>query len=165
MKANIELTLRTREVYQLFERKINGNQLFIPAILHKFNRVMQDYNQQESEAFSIYKWIESKMQQLTQQFAAEITKFETILQKKKLLENKRIDFVVQFKTIIAITNPLTIQLVEIIEIYDKLMAILKLMNLAGCFETDEIYFQNVKRIQKIANQGFSEILLARLVSH
>ena len=45
------------------------------------------------------------------------------------------------------------------------MAVLKLLNFAGCFEADEIYFGNIKRIQKIANQGFSEILLAPIVNH
>lgn len=39
MKATIELTLKTREVYTFFERKLNGNRLFIHAIQHRINSV------------------------------------------------------------------------------------------------------------------------------
>jgi len=160
MKASIELALRTREVNQLFERKINGDRLFIEAILHKFNIVINRCNQQDPHALIAYKQIEQQIQDLTRQFTTEITKFEMILQKKKILENKKIDFLAQFKPTISISNPLALQLVETIEVYDKLTAIMKLLNLAGCFETNTIYFGNIKRIQKIVNNGFSALLLA-----
>ena len=58
------------------------------------------------------------------------------------------------------TNPLAMQLIEFIEIYDKLIAILKLLHLAGCFESDEAYFGNIKRPQKMANTMLSDLILA-----
>ena len=61
MKINIELSLRTREVYQLFERKINGERMFIEAILHKFNTVINRCQQQNSQALLIYKQINQKI--------------------------------------------------------------------------------------------------------
>ena len=59
-----------------------------------------------------------------------------------------------------VTNPLSMQLIEFIEIYDKLIAALKLLQLAGCFESDEIFWGNTKRYQKIANQMLSDLVLA-----
>lgn len=40
------------------------------------------------------------------------------------------------------------QLAELIETYDKLVAALKFLYLAGCFDSDEIYFGNVSPIKK-----------------
>ena len=57
-----------------------------------------------------------------------------------------------------------IHLIEFIEVYDKLIAVLKLLDVFGYFETNEIYFGNVKRIQKIANQGLSDLLLTPILN-
>lgn len=159
MKASIELALRTREVNQLFHRKINGDRLFIEAILHKFNIVINRCNQQNPQALTAHKQIEQKLQDLTRQFTAEITKFEMLLTKKKYFDNKTINFLSQFHLKITVTNPLALQLIELIETYDKLIAMLKFLGLAGCFKEDEIYFENIKRIQKSTNSVLSKILL------
>jgi hypothetical protein len=44
------------------------------------------------------------------------------------------------------------------------MAVLKLLALAGCVETDAIYFANIKRIQKVANQWLSTLLLTPILN-
>ena len=159
MKINIELSLRTREVYQLFERKINGERMFIEAILHKFNTVINRCQQQNSQALLIYKQINQKILELTQQFMEETTTFEFFIAKKKNFDNKKANFIVQFRPTIAVTNPLAMQLIELIDAYDKLVAMLKLLHLAGCFENDSAYFGNVRRIQKTTNQLLSHIAL------
>lgn len=164
MKANIELSLRTREVYQLFERKINGDRLFIQAILHKFNIIINRCNKQEPHALVSYQQIEQQMQDLTKQFTSENKKFELLLAKRKDFDSKRVHFVVQFFPTVIVTNSLAMQLVELIEFYDKLVATLKLLHLSECFGTDEIYFENIKRIQKLTNRILSEILLKSTVS-
>lgn len=56
------------------------------------------------------------------------------------------------------------QLIEFIEIYDKLIAIVKLLHIAGCFESDEAYFGNIKRLQKIANAMLSALILAPTIT-
>lgn len=159
MKANVELNLHTREVYQLFERKINDNQLFIPAILRKFDRAMQGCNQQDPQSLMLYKQIELKIQELTQQIRTDTTKFELFLKKKKIFDSSKVNFRIQFRATITVNTPLCMQLIELIDRYDKFVIVLKLLCLAGCFETDAIYFANVTRVQKLMNRTLSRIML------
>lgn len=51
------------------------------------------------------------------------------------------------------------RLIELIEAYDNLVATLKLLHLIGCFESDQDYYANITRIQKLANQMLSKIII------
>jgi len=159
MQANIELALKTREVFKLFERRIDGDRLFIEAILRKFNVVMKQSKQQMPEAMLAYTQIEQALNTLTQQFFDEVNRFELMLSKRKDFDNKKINFIPQFHTTITINSQLNIRLVEFIEIYDNLIATLKLLHIAGCFTSDNDYDTNLKRIQLLANRMLSTILL------
>ena len=86
-------------------------------------------------------------------------RFEGLLSKKKDFKDKQINFVAQFHPKIKVNNPIGMILADLIEIYDQLIAILKLIRLAGCFDTSEAYFYNIKSHQKLANQVLSKILL------
>ncbi len=159
MKAEMTLNLRTREVYKLFERTISGDRLFIEAILHKMNIVIGRCRRQDPVAFKALCEMEQQINVLTQEFASETKSFEVLLSKKKEFKDKQINFVVQFHPKIIVSNPQSMKLAELIEIYDRLIAILKLLRLAGCFDTDETYFKNIKYHQKTINQALSTILL------
>lgn len=159
MKAEITLNLRTREVYKLFERKISGDRLFIDAILHKINIVIGRCRRQDPIAIKVMYEMEQQLNARTQEFASEIKRFEALLSKKKEFKDKQINFVVQFYPKIIVCNPLNMKLAELIKVYDHLIATLKLLRLAGCFDTDETYFKNIKYHQKTINQALSTILL------
>ena len=164
MQANIKLVLKTREVFKLFERKIDGNRLFIEAILHKFCIVMKQCKQHVPGALVVYDQITQSMLTLTQQFADEVNRFETILEKRKEFGRKQINFIAQFHTAIIVGTPLSMILIEFIEVYDKLIAILKLLHLTGCFVSDNDYYANIKRIQTLANQILSSIILTPMIN-
>lgn len=159
MKAEITLNLRTREVYKLFERKISGDRLFIEAILHKMNIVIGRCRRQDPVALKVLYEMEQQINTLAQEFAAEVKRFEVLLSKKKEFKDKQINFVIQFHPKIIISNPINMKLAELIEIYDQLISILKLLRLAGCFDTEQAYFNHIKQKQKIANQSLSRIIL------
>ncbi|MCZ4721531.1 hypothetical protein [Legionella pneumophila] len=159
MKAEITLNLRTREVYKLFERKISGDRLFIDAILHKINIVIGKCSKQDPVALRVFYEMEKQLNALTKEFSSEIKRFEDLLTKKKEFKDKQVNFVVQFYPKIIVCNPMSIKLAELIEVHDLLIATLKLLRLAGCFDTDEIYFSNIKHHQKSTNQVLSKILL------
>jgi len=161
MQVNIELSPRTHEVYQLFERRINGDRLFIEAILHKFNIVLNRSRQRDQQALTRYATMQQTIIDITRQFFSEFTKFEALLTKNKSFENKKVSYTVIFQPSMIVTSSLAMHLIEFIETYDKLIAIVKLLHLAGCFASDDAYFGNIKRHQKIANQMLSNLLLAR----
>ncbi|HAT1863932.1 TPA: AcaB family transcriptional regulator [Legionella pneumophila] len=159
MKAKITLNLRTREVYKLFERKISGDRLFIEAILHKINIVIGRCRKKDPVALKVFYEMEKQLNALTKTFSSEIKSFEDLLTKKKEFKDKQINFVVQFYPKIIVCNPMSIKLAELIEVYDQLIATLKLLRLAGCFDSDDIYFSNIKQHQQSTNQALSKILL------
>ncbi|WP_133139258.1 AcaB family transcriptional regulator [Legionella genomosp. 1] len=159
MKAEITLNLRTREVYKLFERKISGDRLFIEAILHKINIVIGRCRRQDPIAIKVLYEMEQQLNARTQEFASEIKRFEVLLSKKKEFKDKQINFVVQFHPKLIVYNSLILKLAEFFEVYDNLIANLKLLRLIGCFDTDEAYFINTQKYQKSANQTLSKIVL------
>lgn len=159
MKVSIELALRTREVYQLFERRINGDRLFIDAILHKFNIVLARHRQKEPDAATSFNQIEKKINGLSQQFLDDIERFEMLLAKKQKAGNTKINYVIQFQPVIIVQNQLALKLIEFVEIYDKLIALLKFLKFAECYESDIDYLNNINRYQKMANQVLSTLML------
>lgn len=159
MQANIELALKTREVFKLFERRIDGNRLFIEAILRKFNIVMKQCKQQEPSASEAYNQIKQSMLLLTRQFADEVGRFEAVLAKRNDFDSKRINFIAQFYPIIPLKTPLSLHLVAFIETYDKLIALIKLLDWTGFFTSNNDCYSNINRIQKLANQMLSHITL------
>lgn len=159
MQVNIELALRTREVFKLFERKIDNDRLFIHAILHKFNIVMSYSKQQGLQTSSTFRQIEQPMITLTQQFNDEVSRFNEVLNKRKNFNSTKVNFIAQFHPMIAVSNPLSMRLVEFIEVYDQLIATVKLLHLAGCFMSNTDYYANIKRIQKLANKMLSHAML------
>ena len=160
MQATIELALKTREVFKLLERKIDGDRFFIEAVLHKFNSVMRQCKQQVPRALVAYDQIEQALIALTRKFIDEANRFEAILASRKDFGDKKINFIAQFHTTITINTPLSMRLVGFIEAYDQLSAVLKLLHLAGCFVSENDYFSNINRIQKLANQMLSQIILS-----
>lgn len=159
MKATIKLALRTREVFNLFKRTINGDRLFIDAILHKFKIVMSQHEHQTPSRLIAFNDIEQAMLTLTQQFSDEISRFEQVLAKRKALNDKKINFIEQFHPSIIVSNTLCLHLIEFIEMYDKLVALIKLLHLAGCFTSDNDYYANIQRIQTITNRMLSHVIL------
>jgi len=159
LKAEITLELRTREVYKLFERKISGDRLFIDAILHKINVLLNRCRMPEAHSINLLHEREKQLLALTRKFSDEIARFEALLEKKKELRGKQINFVVQFNPQIIVSNPVSMKLVEFIEVYDRLITILKLLRLAGCFDIDETYFSQVKQQQRLTNQMLSKFIV------
>ncbi|OCH99177.1 hypothetical protein A8135_07980 [Legionella jamestowniensis] len=161
MKAEITLNLRTREVYKLFERKINNDTLFIKAILHKFNKI---YNacRHTSTSKSLLDSMEHQFAEGIKIFTQETTQYEQLLYKKPEFNQKKIVFTAQFHPSILITNHLGVLLVNFIDCYDKLVATIKLLHLAGCFSNDSDYYFYIKNIQKTANKILSNIIVEPL---
>ncbi|AMV14904.1 hypothetical protein SCO11_11370 [Legionella pneumophila serogroup 1] len=162
MKAEITLNLRTREVHKLFERKIRNDTLFIKAILHRFNTIRSACHQNPYTSKLLLDNIEQQLLTGIQIFTDEITRHEQLLYKMPEFNQKKIEFATQFHPSILITNHQSVLLVNFIDCYDKLVATIKLLHLAGCFSGDSNYYFHIKNIQKKANKVLSTILVEPL---
>ena len=159
MKATIELALGTHEVDNLFERQLTKKRLFIDAIQHRVNKLINRSNQQGMQATAVMEQLEDKITSLSTFFLAETTKFKALLNQKKGFEGKSITYALQFKRTITLYNQSSALLAHFIECYDQLIATLKLLRLAGCFNSDMDYFYALKQYQNRANQLLSSLLL------
>lgn len=159
MKATVTLELKTREVHHLFTRTINNKHLFIDAILHKLNQIAGAYQKETPHADVPYQSIQEDLQNLTQYLADQTQSLTATLQKNPILYNKTLTFKTQFFPVIRLESPLAFTLVACIEQYDKLVTTIKLLHLAGCFESTQAYYANIKCIQKMMNCGLSRIIV------
>lgn len=159
MKATITLELKTREVHHLFTRTINNKRLFMDAILHKLNQIAGAYQKEMPNADLRYQSIQEDLQNLTQYLADQTKLLMATLQKNLVLCDKTLTFKTQFFPVVRLENPLAFTLVTCIEQYDKLVMTIKLLHLAGCFESTQAYYANIKRIQKVVSCGLSGIIV------
>ncbi|MCH9690049.1 MAG: AcaB family transcriptional regulator [Gammaproteobacteria bacterium] len=158
MKVTITLNLKTREAHQLFQRKINNDRLFFNAILHQLNKIARLCRKEIPGAHEHYQNIQENLNKLSQQFTDEAKCFRAMLQKEEILKNKKITFHPRLSQKVIIENPLTINLMKLIEAYDELISIFKLLHLAGCFQSTQDYYANIRRIQKIVNSALSQVI-------
>ena len=120
---------------------------------------MRQCKRQVPGALTAYNQIEQTMIALIQQFTDEVNRFEVVLANRKDFGSKKINFIAQFPVKITVMTPLSMRLIAFIGVYDQLVAVLKLLHLAGCFASNHDYFANIKRIQMPANQMLSHVML------
>lgn len=101
---------------------------------------------------------------LKNKMSEDVSQFEIVFTKKSSIPISKVDYVIKFKPRVIVTNPLSLKLIEFIKVYDKLISCLKLLRLAGCFELETVYWDNVRRYQKIVNSMLSDILLSPSIS-
>lgn len=152
MQLTIDLHLKTREVYKLFELRISDTRFFMDAVLRKINRI-------DLIAPEIQLHIEQDLRSLITEFSQKSASFEKMLDKNKNIKAKAVKIIPQFYSKITVTNKLGLLLVELIEIYDNLISLIKLLHLAACFDSDEAYYANLRNVKKMGNRILSKFLL------
>ena len=158
MQLTIDLHLKTREVYQLFQLRISDTRFFMDAVLRKINRI-------DLVAPEIQLQIEQDLRSLITEFSQKSAFFEKMLDKNKNIQAKVVNIIPQFYSKITVTNKLGLLLVEFIEIYDNLIAIIKLLHLAACFDSDEAYYTNLRNVKKMGNRMLSNLLLLSVIKN
>ncbi len=152
MRLTIDLHLKTRDVYRLFELKINDTRDFIDSVLRKINHI-------ELITPKTHLQIERDLRSLISEFAHKTELFEKMLDNNRNIKAKAINITSQFHIKITITNKLGLLLVEAIRTYDNLIALIKLLHLAACFDSDATYYTNLKNVKKMGNKMLSNLLL------
>lgn len=158
MSLTIELHLKTREIYRLFELKIDEKRLFMDSVFKKINRI----NLTTPEA---HLQVEQNLRSLISEFTQKTEFFEKILESNTKIKAKTIHVTPQFHTSITVINKLEVLLIEFINCYDNLIALIKLLHLAGCFDSDKAYNTNLKHMKKIGSKTLSNILLLSIVKN
>ena len=149
MQLTVELHLKTHEVYRLFELKISDKRFFMDAVLQKIHRI-------DLVTPEIKLPIEQNIRSLIAEFTEKIAYLERVVANNKNIRAKEINVIPQFYSKMIVTNKTGLLLVELIESYDNLISLIKLLNLAAC---DEAYYANLRQVKKMGNRMLSQILL------
>ena len=152
MQLTIDLHLKTRDVYRLFELKIDDKRYFMDSVLRKINRI-------ELITPEVYLQIAQDLRALITEFSKKSAFFEKMLDKNKNIKTKEVNIIPQFYSKFTVTNKLGLLLIEFIEIYDNLISLIKLLHLAACFDSDEAYYANLRNVKKMGNRILSKFLL------
>ena len=159
MTTTIKLTLANKEAHRLFTRRTKDGMLFFDAVIQKITYLLKRCQAEQAYSLlSLYKIQESIYIQ-TNEFCDELVKFEGLLEKKKYLNGKTITFVPKFYPECNLDSSIAADLVELVQVYDKLLSMLKLLRIAGSFANDEDYFSNLRRFFKDMNKLLSSIQL------
>jgi hypothetical protein len=162
MTTSLQLVLANPEVNRLFTRKLPDGSNFYQALLHKVSSLVRRCENKQAYALVTLKNVQEMILSLTSEFDDEIDKFEGLLEKKKHLKDKVFHFEKRFKQEVSFDNSVAAALVELFEIYDRLVSILKILRTARCFVNDDDYFNNLRRYFKSINRVLSHLLLIPL---
>lgn len=164
MRATVVLNLANNESHHFFSKRLKNNDTLYESAIRKINLLLKksiDYN-----ACALLKVIEldEKIKKSTDYLFDELDKFEGQLEKRQFPGAKKVTFITKPSPDISCSNALNVSLIEWIEVFDKLISTLKLLQLSGCFESIDAFYSVKRRYQKHANKLLSAISLSSCAS-
>ena len=164
MRATLTLNLVNKEAMHFFTKRLKNGDTLYEAAIRKVNLLLKksiDYN---ACALLTLVSLDEKIKQSTEYLYDELDKFEGQLEKRQFPGLKKVQFIPQFSPDVSCSNPVSVSLIEWVEVFDKLVSTLKLLNLSGCFESMEAFYAVKRRFQKQANRLLSSISLQATTS-
>lgn len=159
MTTTVKLTLSNYEVYRLFTREIKEGVNFYEQLMNKISSLLKYCKEGRVDAFLHLYQMNDAINNVITFCYDEIDKFEGVLEKKKYLSGKQFNFKPIHFPEVRFDSGIACTLVELFEVYDRLISQLKILRVAGCFTHDDDYFNNLRRYYKQVNRLLSELLL------
>ncbi|STX55510.1 Uncharacterised protein [Legionella beliardensis] len=158
MTAIIRLTLVNQEAAQLFGRTLKNGHLFFERVQLKIGVLIKEsFNHNAHALISLYT-LYDELLHLHAHFDDEIDKFEALIEKRKKLGAKTIEFKAQFTHEMAASHGFFMVLADLIELFDKLMTTLKLLHLLGLFDSCHTLYTQKERYQRELNFFLSKLI-------
>ena len=162
MTTTVKLALANFEVYRLFTRELKEGVNFYQQLMNKVGSLIKRCQALHAYPLLRLYQMNEEITQTLQHFYDEIDKFEGVLEKKKHLAGKQFYYKPVHFLEAPFDNALASNLVELVEVYDKLISTLKTLRTAGCFSNDDDYFNNLRRYFKTVNRLLSQLLLSSM---
>lgn len=159
MTTFVTLTLSNSEVHRLFTRTLKNGDNFYQKLMRKIGSLIKCAQEQRAYALLSLYQLNEEVNSTIQTFYDDIDKFEAVLEKKKHLTGKKITYKPIYFPKVPFDSALASSLVELFEVYDRFISILKTLRSAGCFSNDDDYFSNLRRSFKEVNRLLSTLLL------
>lgn len=162
MPTTVKLALSNLEVNRIFTRELRPKISFYQDMMGKVIGLVKRAKSQQVYALLVLYQIDQSIQAIIQSFYDEIDKFEGLLERKKHLAGKTFTHKPAYFPEVSFDNGIANSLVELFEVYDRLISQLKTLRTAGCFANDDDYFSNLRRYFKTINHLLSQIMLVSL---
>lgn len=159
MRASLTLSLVNQESMHFFSKRLKSGNTLYEAAIRKVNLLLKKTKDYNACALLTTVALDEKIKQSTAYLFDELDKFEGQLEKRQFPGLKKVQFIPQFSPDVSCSNPIHVSLIEWVEVFDKLISTLKLLNLSGCFESREAFFTVKRRFQKHANGLLSAIIV------
>lgn len=159
MTTTVTLNLCNIEVYRLFTRELSEGKLFYEQLMNKISGLLKCCQERRVEAFLQVYQLQCEVSRTTEYIYDEIDKFEGVIDKKKHLAGKHFTFKPLHFPEARFDSGIACSLVELFEVYDRLISVLKVLRVSGCFSHDDDYFANLRRYFKTINRLLSGLLL------
>ena len=158
MRATISLKLVNKESANVLLRALPNGDNFFERIQIKAGLLIKDSILNNAQALMAIHCLYEELNRLKASFDDEIDKFEGQLEKRKLLQSHQINFEPQYSHELSCSNAFSMGLVELIELFDKLISALKLLHLSGALTPKTAFYMLKQRYQKQLNRLLGKIL-------
>jgi len=158
MKATKELHLVNKETARIFTRKISSQRFFMTAVITRVNGLIHDCVLGKILALVEASKINDLICTTTEELYDEIDKFEGLLERRNNFDHTKVKFMTQFKQEISCGSEININISNMIEAFDSLISIIKLVHLSDGFDSQATCFDVIKNIQKKINIMLGSII-------
>jgi len=161
MKAIQTLKLVNKEADNIFIRTVGQEQLFMILVMSRINNLIHDCLFGKAAALIETYKINQRINDMADYFYDEIDKFEGLLERRNGLEHKKVKFISQHTHEMSVSSELSINISNLIEVFDKLISTIKLVHLSGGFDCLHSFYATKQRAQKKLNRLLSTIMQSK----
>ena len=158
MRATATLNMVNQETAALFKTSLKNGNNFMERVYVKIGLLISKSILNNAHALITLFKLQDEMIELCGYFDDEKDKFEGLIEKRKVLKAKNINFMARFKQEVDCSNALSLHLMELIEGYDQLLCSLNLLHLSGLIDGRGSFYQLKERYQKRLNTFLSNIV-------
>lgn len=158
MQVTMKLNIVNKEVMSVLNRTMPNKDNYFERVFVKISLLIKDSIKGNAYALVSLYQLHDEILSLSAYFDDEIDKFEGQIEKKKVLDPSKINFIAKYHHDLACNNALSLALYELMEGFDKLISTLKLLHLSGSMESRPAFYQLKERYQKKLNALLSKII-------
>lgn len=158
MQTTMRFDIVNKETMNLLKRTLPNKDNYFERVFVKISLLIKDSIKGNAYALVSLYQLQDEILNLSAYFDDEIDKFEGQIEKKKVLDPNKINFIAKYHYDLACNNALSLALYELMEGFDKLISTLKLLHLSGSMESRPAFYQLKERYQKKLNTLLSKVI-------
>lgn len=159
MRVTTTCSIVNKETAAIFKMSLKNGDNFFDRVCVKISVLIKDSLLNNAYALVTLYQLHDDMLNLCAYFDDEMDKFEGQIEKKKTLDVKKINFISQYTQDLPCSNAFSVGVIELIEVFDKLISTVKLLHLGGLLESRATLYALKQRYQKNINAFLSKILM------